>query len=93
MGRELAHLSYQRTSIDSADKSWDCGEIYAEITHGLGVFAEIAAPSRVDDDTRAALKDLLAHTPPCGSASVATGAIYGIAIERGGIEFAFRPGS
>lgn len=79
-GREVVHLGYHRMTIAEASKGWDIGEIYGELAHVLRLFAGTALPTRVDENTREGLRDLMAHRAEVGPASVATGAIYGAAI-------------
>ncbi len=72
----------------------DSGEVFSELADSLGHFAAIALPSRLDRKTRGAVEDLCTHSVDTGPASVATGAIYGLAIRGGTIEFpGFHAGS
>jgi hypothetical protein len=79
-GREVMHLGYHRKTIAEAARDWDISEIYGELAHSLQLFAATAIPARLDQQTREALCDLMAHRPTVGPASVATGAVYGAAI-------------
>lgn len=92
-GREMAHLSYHRGTIDAESKAWKVGELYEEIAHALATLTTVALPSRLDEATRAALADLTAHTPTVGTPSVATGATYGVAIASGGFGYGLEHGS
>jgi hypothetical protein len=89
----MAHLSYHRGSVDAASKAWNVGELYEEISYGLATLAKLALPSRLDAVTRSALADLTLHTPAAGTASVATGAAYGVAIASGGHGYGLEHGS
>jgi hypothetical protein len=70
-GREVVHLTYQRSAVPPDLKDWDCGQVFHEIADGLFVFAEAALARRLDSVTKAALQDLLVFTPDAGPSSVA----------------------
>lgn len=86
-GREVVHLTYHRFSVDAASKDWDCGEIFDMIASSLERLAITAMPTRMDGVTRTALGELWEHQPGAGTASVATGAAYGLAFHGGTIAF------
>ncbi len=86
-GREVVHLTYHRLSVEAELKDWECGEIFGEIADALACFTTAALPTRLDAKTRDALQDLFAHSPGAGTISVATGAVYGTAIQAGTIAF------
>lgn len=93
-GREVVHLSYDRLDIEAASKDWNVGTIYAEFADALELLAKIAVDSRMDNETRRALTALAAHDANVGPASVATGAVYGLAIQGGTVAFpGFQAGS
>jgi hypothetical protein len=86
-GREVVHLTYHRLGVEATTKDWEVGEVYGEIEYALARLATLALPSRLDDKTRKALEGLTDHDTAIGTASVATGAIYGQAIRGGTVEF------
>jgi hypothetical protein len=93
-GREVVHLTYHRLTIHAESKDWDYGEIYADLADALDQFAQLALPSRLDQNTQDALQDLSKHTAEVGPASVATGAAYGLATRGGTVGFpGFQHGS
>lgn len=93
-GREVVHLSYHRLTVDDEAKDWDCGEIYGEIADELARLADVAMPSRMDAEARGALRDLVARDANVGPASVAKGAVYGLAVQGGTVAFpGFQAGS
>lgn len=93
-GREVVHLTYHRSSVDAASKDWDCGEIFDVIADSLDLLSITALPTRMDSVTRTALGELWEHQPGAGTASVATGAAYGLAFRGGTIAFpGFQHGS
>jgi hypothetical protein len=54
-GQEIFHLTFNRISSSEDDKVWLCGQMAMEIADALELFAKLARPVAVDDNTRARL--------------------------------------
>lgn len=73
LGREVVHLTYERSAVPAEIKDWPVSDIVREIVEALDNFAFEALPERLDDETRQALTDLESSPPPgVGPISVAT---------------------
>lgn len=73
LGREVVHLTYERSAVPAEIKDWPVSDIVGEIVEALNDFAFEAMPERLDDETREALTDLEGSPPPgVGPISVAT---------------------
>lgn len=58
-GQEVFHLTYNRISSSEDDKIWLCGQMALEIANSLKLFAELARPAALDDNTRARLRSVV----------------------------------
>lgn len=56
-GSEIAHLSYRRGTVAKEEKPWEAGRILDTISEGLARLAIRALPTRMDSETREALKN------------------------------------
>jgi hypothetical protein len=73
LGREVVHLTYERSAVPAEIKDWPVSDIVQELVYALDDFALEALPERLDDETRRALTDLERSPPPgVGPISVAT---------------------
>jgi hypothetical protein len=73
LGREVVHLTYERSAVPMEIKDWPVSDIVREIVHAIDDFALEALPERLDDETQQALTDLESSPPPgVGPISVAT---------------------
>jgi hypothetical protein len=57
-GQEVFHLTYNRISGSDEEKIWLCGQMAMEIARALKLFAELARPNSLDEDTRARLSSV-----------------------------------
>jgi hypothetical protein len=55
-GKEIFHLTYDRISGADPLKRWPCGQIAVEIGNALKLFANLARPASLHDETRERLK-------------------------------------
>ena len=58
-GKEVFHLTLDRISGVDKRKVWPCGEIAIEIAGALALFAKLARPTALDDETRQEMYALL----------------------------------
>lgn len=58
MGREIVHLSYERSGVPADQKDWPVGQITRDTLNALLVLADRALPGRLDDKTRDELRRL-----------------------------------
>jgi hypothetical protein len=73
IGREVVHLSYERSAVPAEIKDWPVSDVVRELVEALDEFALKALPERLDEETRVALTDLASSPPPgVGPVSVAT---------------------
>lgn len=73
LGREVVHLTYERSPVAAEIKDWPVSDIVREIVEALDDFVLEALPERLDDETQQALSDLESPLPPgVGPISVAT---------------------
>ncbi len=73
LGREVVHLTYERSAVPAEIKDWPVSAIVQELVYALDDFALEALPERLDDETRQALTNLQNSPPPgVGPISVAT---------------------
>lgn len=86
LGREVVHLSYERSGVPAKIKDWPISEIVRDLVEALDDFALEALPERLDEGTRLALTDLASSPPPgVGPVSVAAA----IQVPYGGGTIAF----
>jgi hypothetical protein len=76
LGREVVHLSYERSNVPSGAKDWPISEIVEEIVEVLFEFINFANRDRLDADTLEALQFPLGKAK-VGPQSVATGIVQG----------------
>jgi hypothetical protein len=76
MGRELAHLTYNRTDVAPDAKLWACGDVCFEIVDALNQFVFFARSEALDVDTYEALTNPQSHFPGVGPPSVGLGTHY-----------------
>ena len=86
IAREVVHLSYTRLEVTR--KGWRPKPVLAGIAGPLSDLADLALPERMDDATRAALRDPERFGEEAGAKSVATGGYFGgtIPVSRSTIE-------
>jgi hypothetical protein len=86
LGREVVHLTYERSAVPAEIKDWPVSDIVREVVEALDDFALAALPDRLDDETRQALTDL-ESSPPAGVGPISVATAIQVPYTGGTIDF------
>jgi hypothetical protein len=76
VGRELAHLSYERNRLTEDARQWHYEQIWRDIASAVDAFVLDASPERLPDGVRSVLSELASAEPADSDRTASTFTSY-----------------